>query len=100
MVEESGVFAVSILEESQADLAERFAGRVSDGEDRFAGVPYDTAATGAPIPAGCLAYVDCRVVSSHVEGTHTLFIGRVVAGGIRSAGRPLLYYSRGYRRMA
>jgi len=100
MIEESGAFAVSILAEGQEDLAERFAGRVADGEDRFAGVSYETAVTGAPIPAGTLAYLDCRVVATHPAGNHTLFIGQVAAAGFRQEGVPLLYYDRDYRRLA
>ncbi|MCJ7707252.1 MAG: flavin reductase family protein, partial [Anaerolineales bacterium] len=100
MIEESGAFAVSILAEGQEDLAERFAGRVADGADRFAGVSYETAVTGAPIPAGTLAYLDCRVLAAHPAGNHTLFIGQVAAAGFRPEGIPLLYYDRDYRRLA
>jgi flavin reductase (DIM6/NTAB) family NADH-FMN oxidoreductase RutF len=100
MVQESGAFGVSILAEGQEDLAERFSGRVADGDDRFAGVSYKTAATGAPIPEGALAFLDCRVVAAHPAGTHTLFIGQVEAAGFRQDGRPLLYYDRDYRRLA
>ena len=38
-----------------------------------------TEATGAPILDDCLAWLDCRVVATHVVGDHTLFIGE--AGG-------------------
>src|SRR3972149_3127529 len=44
-VEAGGAFGVSILEESQSDLAERFVGRIGDSEDRFAGVEYDLTPT-------------------------------------------------------
>src|SRR3989304_9603813 len=50
MVIESGAFAVSILDAAQEDLAARFAGRIPDGEDRFAGLAYETAPPGAPRP--------------------------------------------------
>jgi flavin reductase (DIM6/NTAB) family NADH-FMN oxidoreductase RutF len=100
MVTESGAFAVSILDEAQEDLADRFAGRIPDGEDRFAGVRYETARTGSPLPEGVLAYIDCEVVSSQAAGTHTVFVGRVVASGVRPGGQPLLYYNRNYRRLA
>lgn len=100
MVEESGAFAVSILAQGPAELAERFAGPVPDGEDRFAGVSYETAATGAPIPAGALATLDGRVVAAHPAGNHTLFVGEVAAAGFRQDGLPLLYCDRDYRRLA
>jgi flavin reductase (DIM6/NTAB) family NADH-FMN oxidoreductase RutF len=100
MVTESGAFAVSILDEGQEDLADRFAGRIPDGEDRFAGLTYRTALTGSPLPEGALAYLDCEVVSAQPAGTHTVFVGRVVASGVRPGGQPLLYYDRNYRHLA
>lgn len=99
MVEASRAFAVAVLRHDQAELAERFAGRVADTEDRFAGVAHHTAVTGAPIPAGCLAYLDCRLHAAHPAGTHTVFIGEVLAVGGGAAGEPLLYYDRRYRRL-
>lgn len=100
LVHQSGVFAVSILHEAQADLADRFAGRIPDGADRFHDVSYTTAKTGSPIVDGCLAYLDCRLAASHPAGTHTLFLGEVLAAGRRPDGPPLLYFQRGYRRLA
>jgi flavin reductase (DIM6/NTAB) family NADH-FMN oxidoreductase RutF len=100
LVRESGAFVVAILEASQQDLADRFAGRIPDGEDRFEGLEYETARTGSPIPQGALAYLDCEVVEGQPAGTHTVFIGRVVASGVRPGGKPLLYYDRSYRRLA
>jgi flavin reductase (DIM6/NTAB) family NADH-FMN oxidoreductase RutF len=100
LVRESGAFGVAILEASQQDLADRFAGRIPDGENRFEGLEYETARTGAPIPRGALAYLDCEVVEIQPAGTHTVFIGRVVASGVRPGGKPLLYYDRNYRRLA
>ncbi|MEW6569472.1 MAG: flavin reductase family protein [Chloroflexota bacterium] len=100
LISQSGVFAVSILHESQADLADRFAGRIPDHADRFEDVPYTTAETGSPIPDSCLAYLDCRLVASHPAGTHTLFIGEVASAAVRQESRPLLYFRRGYRHLA
>ncbi len=100
LVKQTGVFAVSILRQDQQDLAERFAGRIPDDRDRFHGIPYRQASSGAPIPEGILAYLDCRLVETHPVGTHTLFIGEVVEGTVEGQGSPLLYYNRGYRRLS
>jgi flavin reductase (DIM6/NTAB) family NADH-FMN oxidoreductase RutF len=99
LVSRSGVFAVSILHHDQQELAERFAGRVSDDRDRFEGLRHRRASSGAPIPEGCLAYLDCRVVQVHRAGTHTLFVGEVLEGAVEGGGSPLLYYDREYRRL-
>ncbi len=100
LVQASGVFAVSILHESQAELADHFAGRVPDDTDRFADIPFHTAGTGSPIVEGCPAYLDCRLVASHPAGTHTIFLGEVVEAVRRQDGAPLLYFQRGYHRLA
>ena len=97
MVEQGKAFAVTLLAEDQQDLADRFAGRIADHEDRFAGVPYTSAVSGAPIPAGCLAYLDCRVAATYSAGTHTLFLGEVLSGEVLRQAPPLAYSDRGYR---
>ena len=46
-----------------------------------------------------LAWLDCRVVATHVVGDHTLYIGEVVAAGVNGSGRPLLYWNADYRQI-
>ncbi len=99
IVEAAGLFGVSILEEDQSDLAERFAGRIGDGEDRFAGVSHDLTPNGVPIPRPVLAWFECRVVQAFPAGTHTLFVGEVLSGRQMKDARPLVYYQRNYRRL-
>jgi 3-hydroxy-9,10-secoandrosta-1,3,5(10)-triene-9,17-dione monooxygenase reductase component len=41
--------------------------------------------------------VDCEVEAAHPAGDHTIFVGRVVACGVRAAeGRPLVYHNTAY----
>lgn len=100
MVQKEAAFVVAVLAQDQRDLADRFAGRVPDSDDRFAGVDYHPAASGAPIPLGSLAYLDCRVAGTYSAGTHTLFLGEVIAGEVLREGPPLLYYNRDYRMLS
>ncbi len=100
LVVDSRAFAVNILDETQADLAQRFAGGIPDGQDRFAGLAAEPGPSGSPILAGGLAYLDCRMTAAYPVGTHTLFVGEVIAAGIRQGGRPLLYFERDYRRIS
>jgi flavin reductase (DIM6/NTAB) family NADH-FMN oxidoreductase RutF len=58
-----------------------------------------TAATGAPILDDCLAWLDCRVVSTQVIGDHTLFVGEVVAAGVNGSTGPLVYWNADYRQI-
>jgi flavin reductase (DIM6/NTAB) family NADH-FMN oxidoreductase RutF len=96
MVRQSGKFAVAILSEEQQELSDIFAGRLSDDDNRFEGIPYFDTKLGCPIPEGSLAYMDCQVESSHPAGTHTIFIGQVEAGEVLKDGPPLLYHNQNY----
>jgi flavin reductase (DIM6/NTAB) family NADH-FMN oxidoreductase RutF len=100
-IETSGAFAVTILSGRQELLAEIFAGRAPGPDPSFSGLPHRTLLTGAPILAGGLAWLDCRLEQSYSGGDHTIFIGRVVAAGV-AAGQddPLLYFGGQYRRLA
>jgi flavin reductase (DIM6/NTAB) family NADH-FMN oxidoreductase RutF len=98
VLKESAAYAVNFLREDQNDLSDRFAGRLGE-VDRFAGLTTHTAATGAPILDDCLAWLDCRVVSTQAVGDHTLYIGEVVAAGVNGSGKPLLYWNADYRQI-
>lgn len=97
MVERSGYFGVSILAQKHQEISDRFAGRVSETGDRFAGLETFSLVSGSPLLVEALAVLDCRVVESHPVGTHTLFIGEVLAVKNAEEGSPLLYFNRDYR---
>jgi flavin reductase (DIM6/NTAB) family NADH-FMN oxidoreductase RutF len=98
LLQASGAYAVHFLRDDQHELSDRFAGRLGE-VDRFEGLTLHTAATGAPILDDCLAWLDCRVVSTQVVGDHTLFVGEVVAAGVIDAAKPLIYWNADYRRL-
>ena len=89
------VFAMNILAESQEHLSQRFATR---GPKVFTDLEFTTAATGAPILAGTLGYVDCKVVEILTGGDHDIFVGEILAGEARD-GEPLLYFRGGYKKL-
>lgn len=96
LLEQAGYFGVTVLCSDQDQVSERFAGGVPDGHDRFAGLPTFTLVSGAPLLADGLSYFDCRVVSTYEAGTHTVFIGEVLAVKETPSGSPLLRYNRKY----
>lgn len=100
-VQAAGAFAVTILSTDQRAISDRFAGRETESDDRFEGVEFFTLETGSPILSGGLAFFDCRIKSGHSAGTHTLFIGEVIAAGSPTDGAlaPLVYFNRDYRRL-
>ena len=99
LIDESGIFGVSILNAEQEDISDRFAGRIPLEHDsqRFDGVSTFTAVTGAPLIEGAIGWVDCKVALRHDGSTHWIYIGEVVAAGSIPDQSPLLYYDRSYR---
>jgi len=93
LLREDARFGVSVLEEGQAALSDRFAGRVQDGPEPAFELVNDT-----PLVDGALANLVARVVRSYWGGDHSLFLGRVeyVRYG---EGTPLLFHGGGYGRV-
>jgi flavin reductase (DIM6/NTAB) family NADH-FMN oxidoreductase RutF len=87
-------YGVSVLEERQSVLSDRFAGRVTDGPEPEFELIHET-----PLVEGALAHLVARVVRSYWGGDHSLFLGRVeyVRYG---EGTPLLFHGGGYGRVA
>jgi flavin reductase (DIM6/NTAB) family NADH-FMN oxidoreductase RutF len=92
---ERGRFAVNFLRSDQEDLSRRFA---TSRLDKFDGVPHRISPLGVPVLTEALAHVECVTVNRHVEGDHTVFIGRVEDCGT-SDGAPLLYFRGKYDRL-
>lgn len=93
---DGGRFAVNILRSDQEQLSRRFA---SAHLDRFDGVPYRRGEQiDVPLIDGALAQIECETTCTHVEGDHTIFVGRVARAYVGS-GRPLLYFRGRYSRL-
>ena len=101
VVNEAGVFAVSILDYRQLALAKRFAGQIDVDIPRFEGVDIFTMVTGAPLIEGAIAYLDCKVVQSFEVGGTVVFLGEVLESRVDPGKhQPLLYFNRGWRKLA
>jgi len=100
IIEESQAFAVNILSESQQEWGMRFAGKVPEGQDRFAGIEIFTATTGSPILPNVLGWLDCRLSAAFDAGDHSIFVGEALAVEAVSVGDPILYHNRQWRRLA
>lgn len=102
LIRESGQFSVSLLHDSQQDLAAA-AGKSAAGPDKFATlrIPVAEPPDGltAPAVAGSIAILWCRVARSIETGDHELFVGEVAAHLIDERRvDPLLRYRRRYMR--
>lgn len=78
---ESGTFAINILTDDQEDLSRCFATPSAERYERFCSANYHTAATGAPILDGVLAFIDARIVVEYPGGDHVIFLAEVEALG-------------------
>jgi flavin reductase (DIM6/NTAB) family NADH-FMN oxidoreductase RutF len=97
LILESGIYAVTILEQSQQPISDKFAGLIPEEEDRFYGLSTFTLATGAPIIAGGVASFDCKVTQTLDIGDNTVFFGEVLAAQYNDKLKPLLYTNRTYK---
>lgn len=91
-------FAVNLLNSEQQLIAQRFASRENE-QDRFSQEGWSTLETGAPILNSSVAAFDCEVVEQLEQGSHCIYIAKVVASSIheQSQGKQALVYSqRGY----
>jgi flavin reductase (DIM6/NTAB) family NADH-FMN oxidoreductase RutF len=91
---DSGRFAVNVLTHEQEAISRRFA---TTRLDKFDGVAFAISDLGVPLLHDALVHLECRTVSTHVAGDHTIFIGQVERSAA-NAGEPLLYYRGRYGR--
>jgi flavin reductase len=85
-------FAVNVLSSNQRQVAAHFASKLPDP---FAEIPHSIGRTGCPIIAGADAHIECTVIDQMDVGTHTIFVGKIVAAGTAN-GEPLLYHEGRY----
>ncbi|RLA89339.1 MAG: flavin reductase [Deltaproteobacteria bacterium] len=92
LIKNSGIFAINVLNDEQVDLGKRFGYKSGRRVDKFAGLAYDTAVTGAPILPEAYAYLDLKLVHTYPAGDHDLFIGEVVDAKIlHPEAKPLIF---------
>ena len=86
-------YAINILAADQHALALRFAAKAID---RFAGVPFRTGISGAPILDGAAAVFECFNRSRYEEGDHVIFVGEVEHCAHRPGAQPLIFHGGRY----
>src|SRR5437899_2167796 len=91
------MFAVNILGLEQEVVSRRFA--TTKIENKFEGVPFTLGPLGLPLLDNALAQLECATVNVHLEGDHTIFVGRV-EGASSGPGAPLVYFRGRYERLS
>lgn len=97
MIKSSGVFALTILEDSQKAVAQNFFKPLRRTGNKFEDIEfYPGEETGCPVIKDSLGYVECSVVGSVEKGDHTVFVGEVIGAGEHREGKPLLLEDTGW----
>ncbi|MCW2837447.1 MAG: flavin reductase, partial [Marmoricola sp.] len=100
LMRQAGFFCVNFLSAGQEDISD---GMATKGSEKFDGVGWKPASTGAPLIDGVLGYVDCTIDRVHEAGDHYIVVGRVQEldiGDGRTEGAapavPLLFHRGAY----
>ena len=96
LLREAGGFAVSLLAGGQEWLAQHFARGVPP-IGMWHGIATEEGAGAAPLLAGALGSLECRLVAEHAVGDHTLFVGEVESVRPGASAPPLVYHDGTYR---
>lgn len=83
LIEAGGVFSLCLIDRDDRALVRKFTKPVDVDLDArtLNGVPYVEKATGAPVLAQSVGYLDCEVRERLIAGNHTFFVGEVVDCG-------------------
>jgi len=92
-IQESKTFTASILaQETPMEFIGKFGFRSGRESEKFKDVSHKIGVTGAPIVMeNTIGYLEAEVINSLDVGTHTLFVGKVVAAEITKDKEPLTY---------
>ena len=90
---EAETFCVNVLGLGNRDVAEQFVSR--GGQDRFAVGAWEEWHD-LPVLATAQSSLVCRRAHCHDFGTHSIFIGELLAAKHRRDAAPLTYYDRNY----
>jgi flavin reductase (DIM6/NTAB) family NADH-FMN oxidoreductase RutF len=92
---ETDSFVVNFLREDQQYVSDRFASFLPD---KFDAVKYRAGIDDLPILEDALANLECRLVNSHPNGDHTIFVGQIERATVND-GSPLVYFHGNYRKL-
>ena len=97
LIKESGIFAINVLTQDQMELAKRFGYKSGRQIDKFAGLEWLPAPSGAPVLPQAYAYFDLKLVDTCTAGDHTLFVGQVLEAKIlRPRSQPLVFNKKDF----
>ena len=88
-------FCVNVLSADQEKACRQFA---ISGGDKFAGIAWSPAPSGAPRIEGAAAWIDCTLGGVSEAGDHYFVTGRILDLGTSGDKLPLIFFQGGYGR--
>ena len=82
LITDGGAFTVNLWDAEQTRVFVKFSKPAAYADGTLNGRPVREATTGAPVFTEAIAWLDCEVRHAFDMGTHTLFVGELVDGGI------------------
>ena len=89
LIDGGSAFGLHLVTEAHLDLVWRFTLQSGRDGDKLAGIVHSIGATGSPILADCLAWLDCRVVARYDAGDRVFYRADVLAAQRTSEGTDL-----------
>ncbi|WP_334192690.1 flavin reductase family protein [Pararhodobacter sp.] len=97
VIKATGAFCVSVLAAGHVPEATLFSGQNGlKGAIRFAPQDWDSLVTGSPALTSAVANIDCELIECIGLGSHTMFLGQVVATRCDDGAPPLVYLRAAY----
>src|SRR5262249_45930458 len=89
LIEASHALALHLIGEEHLDWVWRFGLQSGEVVDKLEGISFRPGATGAPLLAGVLGWLDCRVEARRDTGDRPVYLAEVVAAQLARATSPL-----------
>ena len=83
LITDGGSFTVNLWSSDHTRPFVKFSKPATYEDGALNGFSVRAGSTGAPVFDEAIAWMDCEVRQSHDLGTHTLFVGELVAAGVR-----------------
>lgn len=98
VIEAAGAFAVNVYETGAREFAGQLGRTFGKHPEKATGLETRPgSATGSPLLANALGWVECKVISSTPSGDHVLLVAEVVEAGLNHDGQPLTLKEAGFR---
>jgi flavin reductase (DIM6/NTAB) family NADH-FMN oxidoreductase RutF/rubredoxin len=94
LIEQSGYFSISVLEEqASAELIGLFGYKSGKDVNKFLNTPYISGKSGVPVVTQeCIAWFECKLITQYDVGSHIVFIGEIIDNGLLNESKlPLTY---------